>query len=920
MLAELTPVLLVDDHPPNLLALEAVLTGPGLDLVRAGSGEQALALLADRDFAVILLDLNMPGLNGFETAKLVRARERSRTTPVIFVTARDAADAPLTEAYQLGAVDFLVKPLVPDILRAKVAVFVDLYLKTERVRALEREAAERDAEERFRVLTESSSDAVALVGADGTVLYASPSARRILGRSPAEVVGRSGFEFIHPDDVGDLRRQLDQLLTTRDGAIMAEIRARHRDGRWRWIEYVGTNLLGNPVVRAVVVNFRDVTDRRQAAESLRDREALLRTLGDNLPGGAVYQVMPLPGGARKFTYVSAGIERLFGVTPAEVLADPTALYGLILPEDAPRVLAEETVSETTGGPFDCEFRARTRPGEVKWVHCRSAPRRLPDGRVLYDGLIMDVTGRKLAEAQLRDRAEEVEALMQIIPVGVWMAHDPDCRVVTGNRAGEALLRMPGGANLSAAAPPGERPTHFRVLQGGRELTADELPLQAAVTRGVEVRDFEEEVVFGDGTVVHLYGSAVPLRDGEGRVRGGVAAFVDVSGLRQLEREIRETADALAEAGRRKDEFLAMLAHELRNPLAPIRNGLHVLRLADRGLPSVVGQAVEMMDRQVTQMSRLIDDLLDVSRITRGKVQLRPVRVDLRAVVRAAVETSTPLVEAGGHDLAVVLPADPVWVDADPTRLAQVVSNLLNNAAKYTGPGGRIRVEAVHEPAGAVVRVRDNGAGISPEILSNVFDLFVQADRSLDRSQGGLGIGLTVVRSLVEMHGGVVEAHSAGHGHGSEFVVRLPSPVEPTPGGFEPAEHSGKARTARRRVLVVEDNRDGAESLRAILELAGHEATVAYDGVAGLEAARQVRPDVVLCDIGLPGLDGYRVAQALRADRATAGARLVSVSGYGQEEDRRRSREAGFDHHLVKPVAPEDVVRAVTNVDPGPVSP
>ncbi len=370
----------------------------------------------------------------------------------------------------------------------------------------------------------------------------------------------------------------------------------------------------------------------------------------------------------------------------------------------------------------------------------------------------------------------------------------------------------------------------------------------------------------------------------------------------LERKVQQRTEALRDADRRKDEFLATLAHELRNPLAPIRNALQILGMpaADRAAQQ---RARAIIDRQIHQMVRLVDDLLDVSRITRGKIELRLERVELSAVVGMAVETSRPLLEASGHQLTVQLPATKLHLQADATRLAQVVSNLLNNSAKYMEKGGRVWLSVAREGANVVVRVKDTGIGIPAEMLPRVFDMFTQADHSVTRAQGGLGIGLTLVRRLVEMHGGTVEAHSDGPGKGSEFVVRLPlvGEVAPAGGADGKPQQSAERGPSTCRILVVDDNRDSAESLGALLQLLGHDIHLAYDGQTALEAARSLRPQVVVLDIGMPGMSGYEVARRLRQQAEFRTLPLVALTGWGQEEDRRRSEEAGFNYHVVKPV-------------------
>ena len=382
---------------------------------------------------------------------------------------------------------------------------------------------------------------------------------------------------------------------------------------------------------------------------------------------------------------------------------------------------------------------------------------------------------------------------------------------------------------------------------------------------------------------------------------------------RLEGELRRHAEQLADTDRRKDEFLATLAHELRNPLAPVRNALQILCLAgDNRLAAE--QARAMMDRQVQQLVRLVDDLLDVSRVTRGKVELKKERGAVSSIVATAVETSRPLIEAARHELTISLPAETIEVEADPTRLAQVLSNLLNNAAKYTDPGGKIWLTAAREGDQACVRVRDTGIGIAAEMLPRVFDMFMQVDRSSGRGQGGLGVGLALVRTLLDMHGGTVEARSDGTGRGSEFTVRLPvAPERRPPQGRGETEGGVAIPLPVRRVLVVDDNADAAQSLAMLLRMLGQDVRTAPDGHSALEAARVSMPEVAFLDIGLPGMTGHELARRLRGAPDGDRVLLVAVTGWGQEEDRRRSQEAGFDYHLTKPADPEALQRLLGEV-------
>jgi signal transduction histidine kinase/ActR/RegA family two-component response regulator len=379
-------------------------------------------------------------------------------------------------------------------------------------------------------------------------------------------------------------------------------------------------------------------------------------------------------------------------------------------------------------------------------------------------------------------------------------------------------------------------------------------------------------------------------------------------LRTANEDLQHRLDELQEAemaDRHKNEFLAMLAHELRTPLAPILSAVQILG-RQAGDDPIVQRAREVVERQALHQARLLDDLLDVSRITRGKIELRRRKLDLRSAVSEVVEGTRPLINAKAQSISVTLPDEPLFVDTDPTRLTQILSNLLNNAAKYTHAGGRIAVVCRRDGEQAVVVVRDNGVGIPREMLSRIFDMFAQAEPMTARTQGGLGIGLTLVKNLVEMHGGTVVARSGGRGAGSEFEVRLPAVGAPS---ADTVPSTGTAPVRSRRVLIIEDNVDTRETLRRVLELDGHEVQEAADGAQGVDLAIATRPEVVIIDIGLPRLDGYQVARRLRAALGAAPL-LVAVTGYGQAEDRRMSREAGFDVHLVKPVAPEQLADAL----------
>jgi PAS domain S-box-containing protein len=439
-------------------------------------------------------------------------------------------------------------------------------------------------------------------------------------------------------------------------------------------------------------------------------------------------------------------------------------------------------------------------------------------------------------------------------------------------------------------------------------------IKEAISQAAAGQTYRAEMPYfvADGSKRMVDFILLPIKNESGRILFLAPTGIDITQRRQLENELRSSAAELSEADRRKDEFLATLAHELRNPLAPLRNGLQLMRLSD-GEPAAAERARTMMERQLTHLVRLIDDLMDVNRITRGKLDLRKERLELAAVVNVAVETSLPAIEQMGHELTVTLPERPVLIDADPTRLAQVLSNLLNNAAKYSNRGGHIWLTVEQQAIDLVVSIRDNGIGIALDQLSSIFEMFSQVDQSLERSQGGLGIGLTLVKWIVEMHGGKIEAKSAGVGKGSEFVIRLPidcqaSHIQPATGNGEPP-----ATKSSLRVLIVDDNRDAADSLATMLRLLGNDTRTAYDGEEALVAEADFRPDVMLLDLGLPKLNGYDTCRRIRLQPREKELVIIAQTGWGQDEDRQRTHEAGFDHHMVKPVDPAALLKTLAGL-------
>jgi signal transduction histidine kinase/DNA-binding response OmpR family regulator len=702
-------VLVVDDLPEKRLVLQVILNDLGSDVetVTASTGDEALQKLLEHEFAVILLDVNMPGMDGLETASYIRRRKKSAHTPIIFVTAY-ADELLASQGYSLGAVDYILSPVVPEILRTKVAVFVDLFRKTQQV--------QRQAEERVILAREQSA------------------------RVAAEAATRRS-------------------------------------------------------------NF--LAEATKALSGSLELESTMKALARVAVGGLA--------DASAITFVD----------PAEVLGDTHFFCG---PESS---LLEFTADQAQ------------RAGPFAELLCQAAA----SGEIVY--------------------AEDV---------GQWPT---DC---LGDSA-----RWRESADAA----------HNRAKMGHWPLKSVTVaPLSAG------------------GKLVGLLTLAARRRTDE----SDRALIEDLTARAAMALDNARLYQDMRTANRRKDEFLAMLAHELRNPLAPIRNAAQILRVVGMDDP-VLNQARDTIDRQVSHMVRLIDDLVDVSRLARGKVVLRMETLDLVQLVRATADDFRGLVEQSGLTLEVKLPSKPVCVTGDPARISQMLANLLHNAHKFSDPGGRINVElTANAQAGmAAIVIRDQGIGMEPEILASAFEPFSQADRSLDRSRGGLGLGLALVKGLAEMHGGNVTATSSGLGCGVQMKIHLPL-VAGASAPLAAASDEQLLVTAPLRILIIEDNRDAAESLKTLLRLIGHEAEVAYDGAAGVKLAAEFQPDAVLCDIGLPGeFDGYRVALSLRQDAQFASTYLVATTGYDREEDRSQSRRAGFNAHLTKPVSLTDLQRLLSEV-------
>lgn len=576
----------------------------------------------------------------------------------------------------------------------------------------------------------------------------------------------------------------------------------------------------------------------------------------------------------RFLLVNPRFCEIVGYTRQELLK--LRKHDLTHPQDRARN-AEEFARHIAGhSSYLIEKRYLRKDGRTVWVRNSVAPLLDNEGRPQsIVTVVIDVTEIKQAEERVQFQAQLLDAVGQAA-----IATDSNGTITYWNHFAETLYGWKADEALGRSII---------------ELVIDPSETQvAAITQRMQAgSSWSEEVLVRhrSGRTFPAFVTDTPLFDATGKLYARIGVSSDITDRKQVE-------EALRDADRRKDEFLATLAHELRNPLAPIRNSLHILRLSGDSDPST-RRVCEMMERQVGHLARLVDDLMEVSRITRGKIELRMEPVELAAVVCSAVEASRPLIEAARHQLAISLPTEPMMIKGDPVRLSQIFSNLLNNAAKYMDEGGQIWLTARRQEGDVLVTVRDTGIGISAEMLPHIFKMFTQVDRSTRKSQGGLGIGLTLVRTLVEMHGGKVDARSLGVKQGSEFVVRLPLSEEARVSDPNSAQ-SPAALAPTHRVLVVDDNRDAADSLGMLLRLMGAEVRVVNDGPSALQTMQMYRPTVVLLDIGMPGMDGYEVARRIRLKPEFRAVMLIALTGWGQEDDRRRTTLAGFDHHLLKP--------------------
>lgn len=767
-------------------------------------------------------------------------------------------------------------------------VFALAYDISDRIRV---EQTRREADRKVKNILESVSDAFYALDTQWRFVYLNTQAERYFGEPSEKLLGENIWDEI-PEKRGSVYEEQYRLAMATGQAVSFETCSPFGD---KWVE-----VHAYPSAEGLSVYFSDISRRKQVEQALRESKEQLHLALEAAHMGT--WEWDITSGAVTW---SEQLEALHGLPTGQFDGKFETFLELLHPDDVMQLQADLAQTLDRDVPFNTEFRIVWPDGSIHWLAGLGRVFRDSDGKATkMIGMGLDVTDRKQAELGLQQSEQRFRLAAE---TASDLIYEWDI----------ATDRVEWFGNVDAALGHSHGAFPRRLHEWHERLPADDRDRVMAARRqhlksgGAFAQEYRVLRADGEHCIWTDRGSAI--RDSLGRPTKWIGVTTDVTQQRQnevqraelLERErmarsAAETAQAkMLEEDRRKNEFLAMLGHELRNPLGAITNAVQLFKLVEPH-SEAFDQASHVLERQSDHMARLVDDLLDVSRITRGKIELRKEVVELRAIVERAVDVGQALVTRKKHQLTVTLPDEPVFLEVDPARAEQILSNLLINAAKYTDPNGKISLVAAAHAGNVVVTITDNGIGIAPETLPRIFDLFTQADHSLDRSQGGLGIGLTLVRSLVELHGGRVEARSAGAGRGSQFEVVLPRYLHDTtiPTPQPPSEAEA---TAARRILVVDDNADIARLLSVLLTNSGHHVQVAHDGIQALARVDEFKPQAVLLDIGLPGMNGYEVARQLRALPAYRETLLIAMTGYGQASDRQKAFDAGFDHHLVKPV-------------------
>jgi PAS domain S-box-containing protein len=891
-------ILIVDGNPDDRARLRRMLESlPDQPRVvwEAETAASALAMIHNSELApfdCLVVGERLPDMNAKEVLAALCGQSGHPPCAVIILT--DSRMGASQGVLRAGAQDCLIRDqLTPETLNRAVINAIERYfLSAEHLQARE---ALRESDARFRSLLEAAPDAMVIVDQHGIIVLVNSLTKHMFGYTADELPGRH-VEMLMPARMRGSLNELQLSCMTDpeapEGNKGVELMGLRKDGSQFPVEVTLSPL---ETTQGVLMSMavRDVTIRRQVEDRLKHSNAQLRFIMESMP-----QKISTAQPNGSIDYFNPQCTEFTGLSFDELMG--WGWTAIIHPDDVDEHVRVWRKSIQTGEMFEFESRFRRFDGEYRWHFSRALPMRDSAGKiVMWVGSNTDIHDIKLAEAAMQISEVRYRRLFEAAKDGILILDFTSGRIVDcnpfmsdllgysyqsflGKELWEIGLFRDRAANVAAV----------ETLQKLGYLRYEHLPLESKDGRAVEVE-----------VVANAYHEA-----NQKVIQCNIR---DITERSRLEKLLQSQAQELENLHLRKDEFLAMLSHELRSPLAPIANAVQLMSLQKDTESRVQHQARNIIERQLGKLQHLVDDLLEVSRITSGRLQLRQERVTVNSIAQGAVETVRPLIQQKHHELTVSLPAAPLWLYADPARLEQVVVNLLTNSAKYTEEGGHLWLTVAAEGNECVIRVRDTGVGIAPNLLPHIFDLFTQADRSLDRSQGGLGIGLALVQRLTELHDGKVEVHSEP-GQGSEFVVRLPLHHDDASDATE-AHPDVHATTRPLRVLVVDDSEDTVLGFTLLLNAHGHEVRSAYDGLEVAGIAAEFRPDVIILDIGLPGLNGYQVAKQVRELPFGRDIVLIALTGYGRNSDRQSSAVAGFDHHLVKPAKFDQLMQILNEV-------
>jgi len=743
----------------------------------------------------------------------------------------------------------------------------------------------------FRVFIETVRDyALLMLDPTGHIVSWNPGAEAIKGWKAEEILGKHFSTFYPPESIERGLPAHELVVAAREGRFEDEGWRVRKDGTRFWANVVITALQGpNGTLTGYAKVTRDLTERRRHEEALRYNELRFRTLIEGVRDYAIFMLDP-DGHIASW---NAGAQHILGYDAVEAIG--THFSRLLVPDGAEQTRARRELQVAAReGRFQEEGWRRRKNGTQFWANVVITAIRDPQGALLgFSKITRDLTERIRHEAELRESQERFRLLVESVVDYAIVTLDEEGMITSWNSGAERINGYTATQILGR---------HFSRLYPPEDIQANKPWRQLAMARERGRVNDESWRLRSDGTQYWANNVIATLPATDVRKRAFYMVTQDLSQ--------RRNAETLAETARRMHEFIAMLAHELRNPLAPIRNAVALMERRKITDPLVESMR-QTIDRQSQNLTRIVDELLDVNRVARGQFVIEKQTLDLRDVIARAVETSRPIIDRHGHHLQLSIPDQPIDCYGDPMRLAQVLVNILNNAAKYTPDGGDIRLSTAVKDSRVELRVRDNGRGIERDAIDRIFDLFMQVDPQAGSALGGLGVGLALVRRIVELHGGSVHVVSDGLGKGSEFIVRLPIIAPPEKAGSARMDDAAEAAGVSLRLLVIDDNVDATNSLGALLQALGHTVRTAYDGPAGIALAREFAPDVVLLDLGMPGMSGYDVARALRAQGSRQ--TIVAVTGWGDTAAKRQAREAGFDHHLVKPVDEADLIGLLGDV-------